>query len=70
MASVFYNRASAVCILEKEPIGDKDVLKLVQVLQKEYETKTLQFFARDSALSLETSWNLMQHFDKKKVVVF
>lgn len=62
--------ASAVCILEKEPISDNDVLKLVQVLQKEYETKTLQFFARDSALSLETSWNLMQHFDKKKVVVF
>ena len=55
LSSDMVELASAVCILEKEPISDNDVLKLVQVLQKEYETKTLQFFARDRALSLETS---------------
>ena len=56
----------AIIILEKNLLTMQDIMLLV----KNYGKEKYKFFSCDSALNIELTYNLLQHFQEKNVVVF
>lgn len=66
MKSEIEKTKDAIVILEKNLLTMKDIMLLV----KNYGKEKYKFFSRDSALNIELTYNLLQHFQEKNVVVF
>ena len=66
MKSEIEKTKDAIIILEKNLLTMKDIMLLV----KNYGKEKYKFFSRDSALNIELTYNLLQHFQEKNVVVF
>lgn len=66
MKSEIEKTKDAIIILEKNLLAMQDIMLLV----KNYGKEKYKFFSCDSALNIELTYNLLQHFQEKNVVVF
>lgn len=66
MKSEIEKTKDAIIILEQKPLIMEDISLLI----KEYGKGKYKFFSRDSALNIELTYNLLQHFNEDNVVVF
>ena len=66
MKSEIEKTKDAIIILEKKLLTMPDIMLLV----KNYGKEKYKFFSCDSALNIELTYNLLQHFQEKNVVVF
>ena len=66
MKSEIEKTKDAIIILEKNLLTMQDIMLLV----KNYGKEKYKFFSCDSALNIELTYNLLQHFQEKNVVVF
>ncbi len=66
MKSEIAKTKDAIVILEQDPLTMRDIMNLVN----KYSEGSYKFFSRDSALNIELTHNLLQHFREDNVVVF
>ena len=66
MKSEIEKTKDAIIILEKNLLTIQDIMLLV----KNYGKEKYKFFSCDSALNIELTYNLLQHFQERNVVVF
>ncbi len=66
MKSEIEKTKDAIIILEKNLLTMQDIMLLV----KNYGKEKYKFFSCDSALNIELTYNLLQHFQERNVVVF
>lgn len=66
MKSEIEKTKDAIVIMEQKPLTMEDILSLI----KEYGKEKYKFFSRDSALNIELTYNLLQHFKEDNVIVF
>ncbi len=66
MKSEIEKTKDAIVIMEQKTLTMEDILSLI----KQYWKVKYKFFSRDSALNIELTYNLLQHFKEDNVIVF